>query len=201
MAYFNEDNVKEICIDPFADCNYQDDGAIDFMLEATNLLYGIADRIFERDPKENEWYNIYVTVAADKSLVEFEIVRCSDDINDPVWFSIEEDEANLVIDQMNEEVKRWSGRTLDDLLAEAKPKYWWLIDDKTSAGAVMYTEKLDACCKADAINVAKAKLSHLTPDEINRRDALHVVYGGERDGDLDFDTITESYDLAEEVLI
>lgn len=86
----------------------------------------------------------------------------------------------------------------DSLLEEAKPKYWWLIDDKTSAGAVMYTEKLDECCKADAINVARAKLSHLTTDEINRRDALHVVYGGERDGDLDFDTITESYDLAEE---
>ena len=122
MRFFDQHGVKNICLDEFADCNYQDDGAVDFMLLENEWVKSVGDWLFEKSSSDNEYYNAYVTVAYDKSLVDFEFIKANNDglTADVNWYTVEGKEAEYVIDRLDREARGCFKHSLDELLAEAK---------------------------------------------------------------------------------
>ena len=122
MRFFDQHGVRNICIDAFADCNYQEDGAVDFMLLENEWVKSVGDWLFDKSSKDDEYYNAYATVAYDKSLVDFEFVKANNDglTADVNCYTVEGKEAEYVIDQLDREARGCFKHSLDELLAEAK---------------------------------------------------------------------------------
>lgn len=134
MGITKERINKEIVVDWFADANYQDDGAVDFALEETDLIRELFEEEAKTKVGEDGEINAYVTVERDGSVFEIELCYRPAYGNEN-WqvcdYQLNDTEAVAIKERLKEEVGHKFARTLDQILAESIeeskkyfPQYW-----------------------------------------------------------------------------
>lgn len=113
-----------IIVDYFADANYQDDGAVDFMLLETVELTEMMMALMEADTIDYfDTYDAYVTVESDGTVKEIEFIFKPYEDECPwseYYYELNAEEQAVVLARIEDEVKDKFHMTLDDMLREAK---------------------------------------------------------------------------------